>query len=212
MASIFTVVSSVEHVIICCTFAFPIFSWHIVYILILSQVNNWNSIFPISTNSTRKMIVAQLSAFWKFTVFIANGAKPSSTYHLAFLKRVRFYCLPKSPYLTSSVLLNTGKGLFLFSRPITLIINENPSFAKRIYSIWRNSNNDLVNIYSPKKETHNNFFFKMIWISCVNEAGKSCHLCYRCTCFIIYLRNKSCKPECDESFNMDWRILVFSLV
>jgi hypothetical protein len=24
-----------------------------------------------------------------------------------------------------------------------------------------------------------------------------------------YLRNKSWKPECVESFNMDWRILVF---
>ena len=26
---------------------------------------------------------------------------------------------------------------------------------------------------------------------------------------IVYLRNKSWKPECVESFNMDWRILVF---
>ena len=26
---------------------------------------------------------------------------------------------------------------------------------------------------------------------------------------IIYLRNKSWKPECVGSFNMDWRILVF---
>ena len=25
----------------------------------------------------------------------------------------------------------------------------------------------------------------------------------------IQLRNKSWKPECVESFNMDWRILVF---
>jgi hypothetical protein len=25
----------------------------------------------------------------------------------------------------------------------------------------------------------------------------------------IYLRNKSWKPECVGSFNMDWRILVF---
>jgi hypothetical protein len=25
----------------------------------------------------------------------------------------------------------------------------------------------------------------------------------------IYLRNKSWKPECVVSFNMDWRILVF---
>jgi hypothetical protein len=26
---------------------------------------------------------------------------------------------------------------------------------------------------------------------------------------LIYLRNKSWKPECVGSFNMDWRILVF---
>jgi len=25
----------------------------------------------------------------------------------------------------------------------------------------------------------------------------------------VYLRNKSWKPECVGSFNMDWRILVF---
>ena len=26
---------------------------------------------------------------------------------------------------------------------------------------------------------------------------------------VVYLRNKSLKPECVGSFNMDWRILVF---
>ena len=28
-------------------------------------------------------------------------------------------------------------------------------------------------------------------------------------CNVIYLRNKSWKPECALSFNMGWRILVF---
>jgi hypothetical protein len=27
--------------------------------------------------------------------------------------------------------------------------------------------------------------------------------------YLMYLRNKSWKPECVGSFNMDWRILVF---
>jgi hypothetical protein len=52
--------------------------------------------------------------------------------------------------------LNTGKGLLLFSRPITLIIKENPSFAKRENILYEETvKNDLVNIYSPKKETQN---------------------------------------------------------
>jgi hypothetical protein len=129
MASIFTVVSSVEHVIICCTFTFPIFSWHIVYILILSQVNNWNSIFPNSTNSTRKMIVAQLSAFWKFKVFIANGAKPSSTYHLAFLRGWGFTAFPSWRIWPA-----------VFGQPLMTQLSFPVEYRKRIIPVLKTDN------------------------------------------------------------------------
>ena len=32
---------------------------------------------------------------------------------------------------------------------------------------------------------------------------------FRQSCIFVYLRNKSWKPECIGSFNMDWRILLF---
>ena len=32
---------------------------------------------------------------------------------------------------------------------------------------------------------------------------------WKCSDDMVYLRNKSWKPECVGSFNMDWRILVF---
>jgi hypothetical protein len=43
------------------------------------------------------------------------------------------------------------------------------------------------------------------------ERDYSTYLFYKyyCVIIIVYLRNKSWKPECVGSFNMDWRLLVF---
>jgi hypothetical protein len=57
--------------------------------------------------------------------------------------------------------LNTGKGLFLFSRPITLIIKENPSFAKRENILYEETVIMIWLIYTlPKKKRKIKKIFK----------------------------------------------------
>ena len=68
----------------------------------------------------------------------------------------------------------------------------------------------LLSCFTKQSLKKSNFMFLLfsaIWVSIYSGASL-----FRALFYLISrgkLRNKSCKPECDGSFNMDWRIKYF---